>query len=66
MHAKPLLSLLGLAAALASCGGGGGGGSGYTITGVAASGAAIVRGTVQAQCRVGSGSTVTETDGSFV
>jgi hypothetical protein len=65
MHAKPLLSLLGLAAALASCGGGGGGGSGYTITGVAASGAAIVRGTVQAQCRVGSGSTVTETDGSF-
>jgi hypothetical protein len=63
MHAKPLLSLLGLAAALASCGGGGG--SGYTITGVAASGAAIVRGTVQVQCRVGSGSTVTENDGSF-
>ena len=63
MHAKPLLLPFSLAAALVSCGGGTG--AGYTITGVAASGAAIVRGTVEVQCRVGSGSAVTQTDGSF-
>lgn len=63
MPAKTLLLSLGLAAALVSCGGGGG--AGYTITGVAASGAAIVRGTVDVQCRVGSGTALTETDGSF-
>lgn len=61
MHVKAFL--LTLTAALASCGGGGG--SGYTITGVAASGAAIVRGVVEVRCRVGGGSVETETDGSY-
>jgi hypothetical protein len=64
MHVKPFFLLLTLSAALASCGGGGGG-SGYTITGVAASGAAIVHGTVEVRCQVGGGSVETETDGSY-
>ena len=63
MHAKPLLLPLGLAAALISCGGGAG--AGHTITGVAASGAAVVQGTVEVKCQVGSGTAQTESDGSY-
>ena len=63
MHAKPLLLPLGLAAALISCGGGTG--AGHTITGVAASGAAVVQGTVEVKCQAGSGTAQTESDGSY-
>ena len=52
-----------LGAALTACGGGGG--AGHTITGVAASGAAIAQGTVEVKCQVGSGSTTTGLDGSY-
>jgi hypothetical protein len=52
-----------LAAGLTACGGGGG--AGHTITGVAASGAAIAQGTVEVKCQVGSGSTTTGLDGSY-
>lgn len=58
-----LVTLLG--AVLVACGGGGGGGAGYTITGVAASGAAIAQGPVEVKCRVGTGSAVTALDGSY-
>lgn len=51
-----------LCTVLASCGGGG---AGYTITGVAASGAAIAQGSVEVKCRVGSGAAVTALDGSY-
>ena len=52
-----------MGAALTACGGGGG--AGHTITGVAASGAAIAQGTVEAKCQVGSGTTTTGLDGSY-
>lgn len=52
-----------LGAGLTACGGGGG--AGHTITGVAASGAAIAQGTVEVKCQVGSGSTTTGLDGSY-
>lgn len=49
---------------LAACNGGGGG-AGYTITGVAASGAAVSQGLLDVKCASGSSSTVTELDGSY-
>ena len=52
-----------MGAALTACGGGGG--AGHTITGVAASGAAIAQGTVEAKCQFGSGTTTTGLDGSY-
>jgi len=52
-----------LGAALTACGGGGG--AGHTITGVAASGAAVVQGRVEVKCQVGSGAAQTESDGSY-
>lgn len=53
-----------LGGGLTACGGGGGG-AGHTITGVAASGAAIAQGSVEAKCALGSGSTITGLDGSY-
>jgi hypothetical protein len=44
---------------------GGGGGAGYTITGVAASGAAISQGILDVHCQQGSASAVTALDGSY-
>ena len=44
---------------------GGGGGAGYTITGVAASGAAISQGILDVRCQQGSASAMTALDGSY-
>ena len=55
-----------LVIALVGCGGGGGSGfSGITLTGVAATGAAISSGTVEAKCKTGTGTATSNTDGSF-
>ncbi|MEI7784492.1 MAG: hypothetical protein WCK08_08925 [Betaproteobacteria bacterium] len=55
-----------LMTALSACSGtGGGGGAGYTITGVAASGAALAKGVLDVNCQQGSGSAMTGTDGSY-
>ena len=53
---------------LAACGGGGGSSSsfsGITLTGVAATGAAISSGTVEAKCKTGTGTATSNADGSF-
>ena len=56
---------------LTGCGGGGGGGSSsssvssLSISGVAATGAAISLGTVDAKCATGTGTATTNADGSF-
>ena len=56
---------------LTGCGGGGGGGGGssvapsLSITGVAATGAAISLGTVEAKCATGTGTATTNADGSY-
>ncbi len=53
---------------MAACGGGGGGSSsfsGITLTGVAATGAAISSGTVEAKCKTGTGTATSNADGSF-
>ena len=49
---------------LAACSGGGGG-AGYTITGVAASGAAVSKGILDVRCQQGSASAMTALDGSY-
>ena len=65
------LSPLGLLTALlvAACGGGGGSGGGtssnITLSGIAATGAAIANGTVSVKCASGTGSATTNTDGSY-
>lgn len=54
---------------LAACGGGGGGGGGGSslqISGTAATGAAIVNGTVEVKCQSGTGSTTTSTTGTYI
>jgi hypothetical protein len=54
--------------ALAACGGGGGGGSSsadLTLSGVAATGAAISGGTVEVKCKTGTGTATTNSDGSY-
>ena len=53
--------------ALAACGGGGGGGSSseLTLSGVAATGAAISGGTVEVKCKNGSGTATTNADGTY-
>lgn len=63
LHRTRTLIYFGLAG-LAACSGGGGG-AGYTITGVAASGAAVSQGLLDVKCASGSSSTVTELDGSY-
>lgn len=54
---------------LASCGGGGGGGSlvasNFSISGTAATGAAISNGSVEAKCKNGTGTATTTYDGTF-
>lgn len=54
---------------LIACGGGGGGGgasfNGITLSGVAATGAAISNGTVEAKCKTGNGSATSNADGSY-
>lgn len=53
---------------LAACGGGGGGGSAtssISIVGVAATGAAISNGTVEAKCATGTGSATSAADGTY-
>lgn len=54
---------------LASCGGGGGGssliGSNFSISGTAATGAAISNGSVEAKCKNGIGAATTTYDGTF-
>lgn len=71
---KRLLTLtlgLSMAALLTACGGGGGGGgannsaSGLTITGVAATGAAISSGSVEAICATGSATATTSANGTY-
>lgn len=60
-----------ITASLAACGGGGGGSggnngaSGLTITGVAATGAAIAGGSVEAICATGSATATTNVDGTY-
>jgi len=54
--------------ALAACGGGGGGGSSsadLTLSGVAATGAAISGGAVEVKCKTGTGTATTNSDGSY-
>ena len=63
------LVIFGLSAVLAACGGGGGGGSTsstpLTITGTAATGAAIQGGAVAATCQTGTGTATTNSDGGY-
>jgi len=63
------LVILGLSAVLAACGGGSGGGSTssspLTITGTAATGAAIQGGAVAATCQSGTGTATTNSDGTY-
>lgn len=61
-----------VAALLTACGGGGGGGGGTALTtpslsisGVAATGAAIIGGTVDATCKTGTGTATTNADGTY-
>jgi hypothetical protein len=60
---------LGLCALLTACGGGGGGGnpaaSSLTISGTAATGAAIAGGTVDVKCATGTGTATTNADGTY-
>lgn len=54
---------------LTACGGGGGGssvGNNFSISGTAATGAAISNGTVEARCASGTGTATTNYDGTFV
>jgi len=67
---KPLsIALLSTALLLTACGGGGGGGggstSGLTISGVAATGAAISGGTIEVTCATGTGTSTTNADGTY-
>jgi hypothetical protein len=65
------ISLVAISLLLAACGGGGGGGGGavstpsISITGVAATGAAISGGTVEAKCSTGTGTATTNADGTY-
>jgi hypothetical protein len=57
-----------LSVLLVACGGGGGGstvGTNFSITGTAATGAAISSGTVEAKCKSGTGTATTNYDGTF-
>ncbi len=67
--AKSIVTLSSIAL-LSACGGGGGGGAASTSTnltlqGVAATGAAISGGTVSVKCKNGTGSAVTNADGTY-
>lgn len=67
---KNVLGFLLLGALLSGCGGGGGGGSTATtstlsISGVAATGAAISLGSVEAKCATGTGTAITNADGTY-
>ena len=73
-RASHWLPTIALCCTLAACGGGGGGGdtapagptgSALTLTGTAATGAAIAGGAVEAKCASGSGTATTAPDGSF-
>jgi len=64
------VALLLVVITLSSCGGGGGGGSstgpaGLSISGVAATGAAITGGSIDAICQTGTGAAVSNADGSY-
>lgn len=73
MTAFKFVFVVSLLAGLAACGGGGGSSdvantptpSSLTLTGVAATGAAISEGTVEAKCATGTGSSTTATDGTY-
>ena len=63
------IAIVSVSLLLAACGGGGGGGaastSNITIAGVAATGAAISGGTVEAKCATGTGTATTNADGTY-
>jgi hypothetical protein len=66
------LFLAGATMLLAACGGGGGGGGSSSsatpslqISGTAATGAAIISGTVEAKCKVGTGTATTNASGNY-
>ena len=65
----PLIYTSAIASLLVGCGGGGGsgaaGGGPLTISGVAATGAAISAGAVEARCATGTGTATTNSDGSY-
>lgn len=67
---RNLLISLAIACINASCGGGGGGSSAFnsnfSISGTAATGAAISNGAVEAKCKSGAGTATTNYDGTFI
>jgi hypothetical protein len=72
MRLHLLGSILVVVGVLSACGGGGGGGGGstssspnLTISGVAATGAAIAQGTIDVKCATGTGTATSNTDGSY-